>query len=105
IGPQVDPPTSWTHIHVGNPTSPTRPGPCSGTIPISTARRFIDSTAARANSCGSGGAPQGGEAAHRGIVSAGNGSERVTPREHQKIAPSVRPLHAGSLHGGCGSAY
>ena len=35
-------------LHVGNPTSPTRPGPCSGTIPIWIARSPIDSTAAGA---------------------------------------------------------
>ena len=61
-GPQEDADGSSTHIHVGNPTKPTRLGAGSGTIPTSTARSRIAATACCANTRGSGGAagPAGG---------------------------------------------
>ena len=63
-GPHVVESGAFAHIHTGNPTSPTRPGNGSGTIPIRTARRFITAIARLASICGSGGAPTpGGDAA------------------------------------------
>ena len=62
-GPHVAGSGASAHIHTGIPTSPTRPGRASGTMPIRTACRFITAIACRASCAGSGGAPTpGGDA-------------------------------------------
>ena len=67
IGPTVDSPGSAIHIHAGIPTIPTLPGPGSGTMPISPARRCIASTAWSASARGLG-PPTGFDAAQNAPV-------------------------------------
>src|SRR4051812_27683365 len=53
IGPQAVSVRFSTHIHTGRPTSPTRLGPGSGTMPILIGSRSIDAIARLARTTGS----------------------------------------------------